>query len=507
MLPSLLKTGVCWVLPVLIALSLYATHITSDLYGDEGSTLGVVSEGSLTDHLTSADLCHPPLYFIAAKAFYASTGCAWSIRIPSLLAALGTIIVTAKLADKVLGREGALWAVWLVSCSPILVEFGAEGRPYAMLAFFSVMTGYQLLCFMEHENWKSALFVAGAAIGGLLTHYIFCCHLVFIAGYYFFKQRRLTRHALLAIAVTAPIIGLIGIGVLRNITHSSDVVENWRIDWHSMVNFVARLPVALSFGFSTFKLPSMDLTRSVTIEMVRQNVILLAIMTLAFAVLGWRIVCLLLRRQHHVGFLFCGVVVPIVLALLGILAGLFVTKEKYLIGTIGYYAVLVAAVFTADRRSWVGRGTAIAYLFLVVVSLVHYTAYPNVYSRRMDWTGVRALLRAEMAKGDVLILYRAEHDATRQVSPETEGIRIVDIQAKAQEGYDARDFIRDLAGGCQGRIFLVNNEINRVYMDPQQRVIHSLNEERSFEKHDFGRNLSVYIFFPQREPVSGDGKG
>lgn len=504
MLSPWLKTTACWTLPVLVALSLCAAHITSDLYGDESSTFEVVSNGRFVDNLTSPDLCHPPLYFIAAKVFYVATGCPWSIRIPSLLAALGAIIVTAKLADRVLGRTGALWAVWLASSSPILVEFAAEGRPYAMLAFFSVLTGYQLLCFMEHENTRSALFVAGAAVGGLLTHYVFCCHLVFIAGYYFFKRRQLTRYALLAMAVTAPVIGLIGMGILHNASHSNKVVDNWAIDWRSVVSFVPRLPVALSFGFSTFELPHMDFMRNVTIEMVRQNAILVAMMAVAFSGLGWRAVYLLFRRQHDVGFVFCGVAVPIVLALLGILAGFFVTKEKYVIGSVGYYMVLVAAVFTIDGKSLVGRGTAITYLLLVVVSLVHYIAYPNIYSRRMDWTGVRELLRSETSKGDALVFYRSESDATRQVRPDMEGVRIVDIQAEAKEGCDAGDFVRDLAGVCQGRIFLVDNEIHRVYIDPRQQVLRSLKKKRPFQRHDFGRNLCVYVFFPQRESVPGD---
>lgn len=494
-------------LPFFVAACLYAVHLTSDLYGDEGSTFQVVSDGSFLANLMSPKLCHPPLYFVAAKVCYVLTSRPWSIRLPSLLCALGTVVLVMRMAFRIYGRGVALLAVWLAALSPLLVEFAAEGRPYTMLAFFSTAMAYQLWLFLEHEDWKSMLLVSASIAGGLLTHYIFVVHAAFAACYYLIRRRKLTRYSLGTVLIVSPVLVLLALGMVHNVAQSAGLARHFPKQLSSLLTFLARLPIALSFGFCTFRLPNLDFARSATAGVFRDNILMMIPMTVGLIGLSLTTFRLLLHKREWVGFLLCSIVVPGVLLLLGVLGGCFVAREKYLIGVVGTYMVLVAVTLYGARRSWMLRCVAATYLLVVAVSLVHYTVYPNVYSRRMDWTGVRELLRAEIARGDALVLYRAEGDATRQVNPETEGIWIVDIQAKVQEGYDAGDFIRDLAGVCQGRIFLVNNEIHRVYMDPQQRVIHSLKEERSFEKHDFGRNLSVYIFFPQREHVSGDGKG
>jgi len=494
-------------LPFFIAACLYTVHLTSDLYGDEGSTFGVVSDGSFLANLMSPQLCHPPLYFVAAKVCYVLTGRPWSIRLPSLLCALGTVVLVMRMAFRIYGRGVALLALWLVALSPLLVEFAAEGRPYAMLAFFSTALAYQLWCFLRHEDWKSMLLVSGYVAGGLLTHYIFVVHAAFAACYYLVRRRRFTKYSVGALLIVSPVLVLLTLGLMHNAAQSAELARHSPKQLSSLLNFLARLPIALSFGFCTFRLPNLDFARNVAAGVFRDNILMMIPMTLALIGLSLTMFRLLLRKREWVGFLLCSIVVPGVLLLLGVLGGCFVAREKYLIGVVGTYMVLVAVAFDGARRSWKLRGIAVAYLLVVAVSLVHYTVYPNVYSRRMDWTGVRELLHAEMAKGDALVFYRAESDATRQVGPDTEGIKIIDIQAEAQKGYDIADIVGELAGVCLGRVFLVNNEIHRVYLDPRQQVVHSLKKERSFERHDFGRNLSVYIFFPQREHVSGDGKG
>ncbi len=495
MVTSLSRNRISWILPVLLALLLYGVHLKSDLYGDEYSTFKVVSEGRFFGNLLSPKLCQPPLYFVVAKAFYVLTGTAWSIRIPSLLATLGTIILVAKIAAKMFDKEVALLALWLASSSPILVEFAAEGRPYAMLAFFSTAMGYQLLCFIEHEDWKSAMLLAGAATGGLLTHYIFCCHLAFAAGYYLFRRKRITKYALMAIALTIPVICLMVVGVLQNMTHSSAVTAKWHIDLKIMVNFLARIPVAVSYGFCTFRLPNMDIARNVTIQMVRQNVVLIAIMALIFLGLGWGILRLIVCKQERIGFLLSGVIVPVILAVSGIAAGLFVTKEKYLIGTVGYYIVLLAVVLWAGRKSLAGRATTVAYLALVALSILNYTVYPNEYSRRADWTGLRASLSASIRQGDVLLFYRDHKGRTFDVR---QGVKVVHINANTPELSGIDEFAAQIDESCQGHIYLVNREVDRLGIDPKSKTIQTLKQRRLWKQKRFGRNLSLYVFTDAR---------
>ena len=483
--------------PIAVGLALYIVHLKSDLYGDEGSTFRVVSEGRLLDNLMSPTLCHPPLYFIAAKACFAVTGYPWAIRLPSVLVTVGTILLIAQIARLIYGRRVALWAVWLAALSPILIEFAAEGRPYAMLAFFSTALIYTLLRFIESENWKTTVLLSASLIGGLLTHYIFTVHVVFAGCYYIVRRKRFTKHALYTAFAIAPVTVLLLLGILHNAGQSSNMAAGMNADPSTIVNFLARLPVAMTFGFCTFKLPNMDITRNVTMAMVKDNRIALTIMFIAFLGLGWLILRALLRRQPYIVFLLCGIFVPVTLALMGIVLGTFMAKEKYLIGTIGCYIVLIAAVFHKYRKSWAARGIAIAYLALAAISVLHYAAYPNEYSRRKDWTGLRVSLSTRIRQGDVLLFYR-DHKGRFDVGHHVQGVKVVHIDANTPELSSVDEFAAQIDESCQGHIYLVNLEGDRHYIDPESKTIQTLKQRRLWERKRFGRNLSLYVFTDQR---------
>jgi hypothetical protein len=489
------------IMPIAIGIILYLVHLKTDLYGDENATLRVVSEGHILENLASPTLCHPPLYFILAKMCLVWTDNPWAIRIPSVLAAVGTVLLIGQTARLVYGRRVALWAVWLAALSPILIEFAAEGRPYAMLAFFSTALMYALLRFIESENRKTTILLSASIIGGLLTHYIFTVHVAFAGCYYLVKCRRLTKCAIYAALAIAPAIVLLVFGILSNAGQSSNMAAGMNADPDTILNLLARLPVAMSFGFCTFKLPNMDITRNVTAVMVKDNSLLITVMLIAFLGLGWLILRQLLRRQPRTVLLLCGIFVPVTLALMGIIMGTFMAKEKYLIGTIGWYIVLAASAFETFRKSWIAGGTVFLYLALVAVSILHYAVYPNEYSRRADWTGLRRFLHAHVNKGDAVLLYRVNRDSAVDVRPSVKGVRIVDIREYKPEQLGIGEFIEEIEESCQGHVYLVNREVDRHWLDPQRKAIHALKKRRAFEEWRFGRPLSLYIFHQRREDV------
>lgn len=486
------------IMPIAMGIILYLVHLKTDLYGDENATLRVVSEGHILENLASPTLCHPPLYFIVAKICLALTGYPWAIRVPSVLAAVGTVLLIGQTARLIYGRRVALWAVWLAALSPILIEFAAEGRPYAMLAFFSTALTYTLLRFLESENRKTTIILSSSVIGGLLTHYIFMVHVIFAGCYYLVRCRRLTKYALYTALAIAPAIILIVFGVLSNAGQSSNMAAGMNANPGTILNFLARLPVAMSFGFCTFKLPNMDITRNVTAAMIKDNRMLLAVMLIAFLGLGWLILRQLLSRQPYIVFLLCGIFVPVTLVLLGIVLSAFMAKEKYLIGVIGCYIVLVAVVFNKSRNSWAARGIAIPYLALVVVSILHYAVYPNEYSRRVDWTGLRAFLSTSIRQGDVLLFYRDHKGRTFDVRPHVQGVKVVHIYAETPELSRVGEFAAQIDESCQGHIYLVNREVDRLSIDPKSETIQTLKQRRLYERKRFGRNLSLYVFTDQR---------
>jgi uncharacterized membrane protein len=485
-------------MPIAMGIMLYLVHLRTDLYGDENATLSVVSEGHILRNLASPTLCHPPLYFVAAKACFAITGYPWAIRLPSVLAAVGTVLLIGQIARLLYGGRVALLAVWFAALSPILIEFAAEGRPYAMLAFFSTALTYTLLRFIESENWENMVLLSASLIGGLLTHYIFTVHVIFAGCYYLLRRKRLTKYAVYTTLAIAPAIILLALGILSNAGQSSNMAAAMNANPGTILNFLARLPVAMSFGFCTFKLPNMDFTRNVTAAMIKDNYVLFTVMLLAFFGLGWLIRRQLLIRQPHIVLLLCGIFVPVTLALVGITLGVFMAKEKYLIGTIGWCVVLVASVFGTFRKSWVARGTAVAYAALVVISILHYAAYPNEYSRHENWTGLRAYLSTSIRQDDVLLFYCDYQEDRFDLRPNVQSVRIVHVSGDRPEQSSMGEFATQIDASCQGIIYLINREVDRLSIDPKSETIQTLQQRRPYELKRFGRNLILYIFTAPR---------
>ena len=116
---------------------------------------------------------HPPLYFLVA-ATDARTGLDVlpSIRIPSVVAGVATILVVYLIALKLTGRAGALVAGTLVMLSPVAVWYSDEGRMYALVWFF-VLTSYLLLVWgHDSPRWRVFAVLHGAAVGlALWTDY------------------------------------------------------------------------------------------------------------------------------------------------------------------------------------------------------------------------------------------------------------------------------------------------------------------------------------------------
>lgn len=144
-LPAVMKhrevRDVLFVAGLLIALYLYSFHLSGDLYGDErGHTYTVVATGDFWSNIQDPSMCHPPLYFMLAKLSYNLTGKPWGIRIPSILFALGTVMILSFSAKRILGKRFFLPTLWMAVFSPFILEFAAEGRAYSMLIFFSVGT-------------------------------------------------------------------------------------------------------------------------------------------------------------------------------------------------------------------------------------------------------------------------------------------------------------------------------------------------------------------------------
>jgi len=115
---------------------------------------------------------HPPLSFLLVRAARAAFGeGAWALRLPALLAGLGTFVFVWRLGSRLACAQGRAAAVLLLTASTLHVEISSDVRMYALLALSSAGLLEGLLARLEEGRgaWRIALWT----VVGLHTHYHF----------------------------------------------------------------------------------------------------------------------------------------------------------------------------------------------------------------------------------------------------------------------------------------------------------------------------------------------
>lgn len=115
---------------------------------------------------------HPPLAFLLVKGARALLGEApWALRIPSLLAGLGTFWIVWRLGARLACGRGRVAAALLLATSSLHVELSSDVRMYALLGLASAGLLEGLLARLEDGRgaWRIALWT----FVGLHAHYHF----------------------------------------------------------------------------------------------------------------------------------------------------------------------------------------------------------------------------------------------------------------------------------------------------------------------------------------------
>ncbi len=143
-----------WVIPGALGLALLAGVVLrwlvygQSLVGDELSTLWIVRNHGFTgvvDFVSGDGEISPPLYFLLAW-FASKLGSAPDlIRLPSLLAGIASLPLYYLLGLRLFGRAAARFAFAIAALSPILVYFSANGRAYAVMLFFLLLSTLAML--------------------------------------------------------------------------------------------------------------------------------------------------------------------------------------------------------------------------------------------------------------------------------------------------------------------------------------------------------------------------
>ena len=140
------------------------------LWFDEGWSAWAAIQPTLAEALL-ADATNPPLYYLLLNFSTHLLGDSeFSLRLPSMLAALLLIALTWQLAQRSFGRRAAWLAMWLATCSAPLWWAAQEARMYALLALLTLalLLAWQRL--LRHPERRAWLLLLSCETFILYTH-------------------------------------------------------------------------------------------------------------------------------------------------------------------------------------------------------------------------------------------------------------------------------------------------------------------------------------------------
>jgi mannosyltransferase len=189
---------------LLAAIVRFPTLAVQSYWLDEGTTVTSLALpfGRMLSHSMDVE-AYPPLYFVLAWPWSKMFGLS-EFGLRSLSAVLGTatVPVAYAAARRLFSVRVGLFAALLVACSPLLVWYSQEARPYELLVFLSTLSLFWFVrvlddaCPADFIGWSVVSMLA------LLTHYFALFPVGFEAAWLLVAFRR-RKHALVAVACVA----------------------------------------------------------------------------------------------------------------------------------------------------------------------------------------------------------------------------------------------------------------------------------------------------------------
>ncbi len=222
-----------WILP-----------LPSDLWVDETGTVWTIS-GGFVDTLTRGIKIQlqAPLYVAIAWVARNLLGSSeLALRIPSLLAAAGSVVVFRSLAARLLGPYGRLPATIIYAATGGVMFAASDARPYAFALFTLLGATLALTRWLDRGLPRHAVLYVTAAAATVYFQYMFAVGLIAHVLYLIFRQRRSVLRSR-DMLLTA---GVLAVALLPAMIHLSWVsgLEQAFITWQedlSLRAFMGRL--------------------------------------------------------------------------------------------------------------------------------------------------------------------------------------------------------------------------------------------------------------------------
>ncbi len=485
-----------WILTALIllvALLMIVPNISGGIWEDEFITY---KEAVLGDPvaLTGKPATILDVQPMLARLGHLVVGEAWGIRLPSILFGLGTIFFIGLLANDLFGKEVKYLAMIIATFSPILIEFSGEGRPYTALSFWGIAFLYMLNRQLMKETVSTSASLVVISVFGLLTRLTFLGQLAIGAVFYLLKKRKLTKYSLAIIILVTPFVirSLMEIfaydTISTKLTDAGQPVE--------VLNFTIRTLFSFTFGYNTFQIPDLTMSRNIPIQqLVRDNLLIFS--SIALIALGFLIgfFILLKKQPKNTALLLTYILVPSAFTFLMAQTGYTVIREKFLIAALGAYLILIAAMFREILRFKPGYITAAAYVFVIGLGFYNFYFHADTHSRRMMIPELNSKVLTDIGENDVLVSYTSLYQEPHYYTvADTHSLSII-VYDKATDDNGFTRLSEEILNSSTGnKIFLIDDTTKRHLKDSNAIIMNAFKSKRDWSRTKFGRNLSLYVF-------------
>jgi hypothetical protein len=177
-----------------------------DLFADELSTYWVVTTHGLPGVVrtvsTTAEIS-PPLGFVLSWLTTRIGHSPELVRLPALVAGIGSIPLVYAVGVRTVGRAAALLAAALTTLSPFMIYYSAEARGYGVLMALVLLSTLALLRALEDGRRRWWVAYGACVCLAAYTHYTSVFVLAVQLGWAFWVHPRARRPLLLATSVAA----------------------------------------------------------------------------------------------------------------------------------------------------------------------------------------------------------------------------------------------------------------------------------------------------------------
>ncbi|MFQ6026494.1 MAG: glycosyltransferase family 39 protein [Dehalococcoidia bacterium] len=346
----------------------------------------------------------PPLHFLAMRAVTEWLGeTEFTVRLPSALAGIGTVVFTFLIARRLTEARVALLAALLVAVSPVMNWYSQEARAYSMAGFFVVSASYFFLRYLDKKDFGNLAVYGVLAFLGLYTHYYFI--LVVVAHNLLILLQLVRAESIFAAAVGAAKWGSV------QIFASFAVFLRWEA-------FLAEPGL---HGRNTFSQPLSEFIpgfyKSLGLADPRLGgEPLLALGLWAVLLLGTGLAA---RRRDQVGLLFPMALIPVGIFIFGALLVDMQIVVRHLVPTFPFFYIIAGygAIYLVSSLGRIGTpmGSRLARIGMaaLVIPVIAMTtlAWTNqlTNSSRQEWREAAIFFEANSTATDVLYVYPRYH--------------------------------------------------------------------------------------------------